>query len=93
MHYPPHVEVMMLVAIPKMKDAVAPCFEVARSFVLARIEKGELVSQRILECTGCEGFGRVQTLRTLRPRLSSVTASRRSTGISSRLSGSACSPR
>ena len=53
----------MLVAIPKMKDAVAPCFEVARSFVLARIEKGELVSQRILECTGCEGFGRVQVLR------------------------------
>jgi predicted Fe-Mo cluster-binding NifX family protein len=59
----------MLVAIPKMKDAVAPCFEVTRSFVLARIENGEVISQRILECTGCEGFGRIQTLRDARAQV------------------------
>ena len=53
----------MIVAIPKFGEAVAPCFEVARVFLLADVEGGRVVSQKILECKGCEGFGRIQLLR------------------------------
>lgn len=53
----------MIVAIPKFGEAVAPCFEVARIFLFARIEGGQIISRKILECKGCEGFGRIQLLR------------------------------
>jgi len=53
----------VIVAIPKFGEAVAPCFEVARVFLFARIEGGQVISQKILECKGCEGFGRIQLLR------------------------------
>ncbi len=42
---------------------MAPCFEVARSFLIARFENNELLSTRVVDCGGCEGFGRVQMLR------------------------------
>ncbi len=55
-----------IVAIPTFQDAVAPCFEAARSFALARISQGNLRSVRLADCSGCEGFGRVQLLRDVR---------------------------
>jgi predicted Fe-Mo cluster-binding NifX family protein len=36
---------------------------VARVFLLANVEGGQVISQKIVECTGCEGFGRIQLLR------------------------------
>jgi predicted Fe-Mo cluster-binding NifX family protein len=56
-------ELLMIVALPKFGDVVAPCFEVARIFMIARVEYGRAVESRIVECGGCEGFGRVQLLR------------------------------
>lgn len=51
------------VALPRFNDIVAPCFEVARYFVLARIENGREVSRETIQCSGCEGFGRISLLR------------------------------
>lgn len=51
------------VAIPIYRDEVAPCFEAARTFVLVRIENGQLVSQRITKSSGCKGFGNLLLLR------------------------------
>lgn len=53
----------MIVAIPTFDGFVAPCFEAARTFVLARVESASIVAKEIVECSGCEGFGRVQLLR------------------------------
>ena len=54
---------IVIVALPTFSDGIAPCFEVARLFVLARIENGIIASKKIIECGGCEGFGRVQLLK------------------------------
>lgn len=53
----------MNVAIPKFNETVAPCFEVARVFLISKVENGVTVDQRLFECTGCEGFGRVKLLQ------------------------------
>lgn len=54
----------MIVAIPKYQDAVAPRFEVARTFLICVIEKGREMTSKLSDCTtGCEGFGRVRLLR------------------------------
>jgi len=53
----------VIVAVPKFNNIVAPCFEVARVFVLATIEGGAVVSTRLVDCGGCEGFGRIQLLQ------------------------------
>ena len=50
------------VAIPTLDDEIAPCFEVARCFVIAEIEKGGRISSSERECRGCEGYGRVKFL-------------------------------
>ncbi|MBD3258778.1 hypothetical protein GF377_10120 [candidate division GN15 bacterium] len=51
------------VAIPIYRDEVAPCFEAAQTFVMARIEGGRVVSRKIVKSTGCKGFGNLQLLR------------------------------
>ena len=56
----------LIVAIPVFGDEVAPCFEAARNFLIARIADGAVRSTRMVECRGCEGFGRVQLLRESR---------------------------
>ena len=53
----------MKVALPVFNDTVAPCFEVARRFLLASIQGREVVSEEVVVCRGCEGFGRVQLIR------------------------------
>ena len=50
------------VAIPKFNDDIAPCFEVAGTFVFATIEDDKITSKTITKCEGCEGFGRVRLL-------------------------------
>jgi len=51
------------VAIPRFKDIVAPCFEVARYFVVAGFEDALEISRETIQCSGCEGFGRIALLR------------------------------
>jgi len=51
------------VAIPRFKDIVAPCFEVARYFVIARFQDNREISRETMQCSGCEGFGRISVLR------------------------------
>ncbi len=53
----------MNVAIPKFGETVAPCFEVARVFLVCRLDNRTPIDRRLLECGGCEGFGRVKLLR------------------------------
>ncbi len=50
------------VAIPILDNDVAPCFEVAHYFVIAEIANGKQISKAIMECEGCEGYGRVKFL-------------------------------
>jgi len=52
-----------IVAIPKYKDAVAPCFETASFILISRLEQKKEVSSSIITCTGCEGFGRVRIIQ------------------------------
>jgi predicted Fe-Mo cluster-binding NifX family protein len=53
----------MNVAIPKLNDSVAACFEVAKHFDIFIIKNNKIVSKRSIECHGNEGFQRVRLLR------------------------------
>jgi predicted Fe-Mo cluster-binding NifX family protein len=53
----------MVIAVPKFRDSVAPCFEAAKYFVLVTAGSDSISEQTIKECFGCEGFGRVQLMR------------------------------
>ncbi|MFZ5981408.1 MAG: NifB/NifX family molybdenum-iron cluster-binding protein [Candidatus Zixiibacteriota bacterium] len=53
----------MIVAIPKYNEIVAPCFEVAGTFLLAEIENGRTEGIKVEQCAGCEGFGRIRFLQ------------------------------
>ena len=53
----------MIIAIPRYDNIVAPCFEVAGTFLLAEIENGRTVSIKVEQCAGCEGFGRIRFLQ------------------------------
>ena len=54
----------MIVAVPTFFDeAIAPRFEVARRFLISRWEGKKELSTQLIECSGCEGFGRVRLLR------------------------------
>jgi predicted Fe-Mo cluster-binding NifX family protein len=57
---------IMIVAVPKFGESVAPCFEAAKYFVMARLEGAQVSEQTIKKCSGCEGFGRVQLMRDKR---------------------------
>lgn len=56
-------EAAMIVALPKFKDNIAPCFEVAHWFLIVRSDGIREISRRLEECCGCEGFGRIELLR------------------------------
>ena len=51
------------VAIPRFQEIVAPCFEVAKYFVVTRFADDGRISRETIQCSGCEGFGRVALLR------------------------------
>jgi predicted Fe-Mo cluster-binding NifX family protein len=53
----------MIVAIPTYQGAVAPCFEVARTFYIIRVEDNRVCSETRIDAGGCEGFGRIQLLK------------------------------
>ena len=53
----------MNVAIPKINDTIASCFEVAKHFIIIEIENGKTLSSKIVECHGIEDFQRVRLLR------------------------------
>jgi len=52
----------MIVAIPKFNNEIAPCFEVASTFLIASIEENLEISMKLHKCEGCEGFGRLRFL-------------------------------
>jgi predicted Fe-Mo cluster-binding NifX family protein len=52
-----------IIAIPEFENKVAPCFESATCFVIAKVENGRTVSIIKSDCIGCEGFERVRILR------------------------------
>lgn len=51
------------IAIPKFKDSVAPCFETASYFLIHDTGKEEEMASQIINCTGCEGYGRIRFLQ------------------------------
>lgn len=53
----------MIVALPKFKEIIAPCFEVARWFLIVCHDGSTEISRRLRECSSCTGFGRVELLR------------------------------
>ena len=55
--------VSMKLAITKFKDAVGPRFETASSFAIFSLKNREVSGRETVNCSGCEGFGRVRILR------------------------------
>lgn len=53
----------MIVALPFLKDRLAPCFEAAREFILAEIDQSRVISTKRVACSGSEGFHRIRLLR------------------------------
>jgi predicted Fe-Mo cluster-binding NifX family protein len=54
---------MEKVAMPILDETLAPCFEVARYFMICDISDPQNIITRIEKCSGCEGFGRVRFLQ------------------------------
>jgi len=52
-----------VVAIPKLREGIAPQFETARYFLICSLDKEGVFTSRIESCAGCEGFGRVRLLQ------------------------------
>jgi len=53
-----------IIAIPKLNENIAPCFETAKYFLINKVKNGhEILSSKIVSSTGCEGFGRVRLLQ------------------------------
>ncbi len=52
----------MNVAIPKLNNNVAPCFEVAKAFEIIEIKNNNVVSSKAVDCPAGEGFKRVRLL-------------------------------
>ena len=52
----------MNVAIPKLNNNVAPCFEVAKAFEIIEIKNNNVVSSKTVDCPAGEGFKRVRLL-------------------------------
>ncbi|MBD3233354.1 MAG: hypothetical protein GF315_06485 [candidate division Zixibacteria bacterium] len=53
----------MKVAIPKFNDMVAPCFEAAASFCIAEIDADGIVAQKVVTCSGVEGYRRIRLVK------------------------------
>ncbi len=52
----------MNVAIPKLNNSVAPCFEAAKEFEIVEIENDRVISAKRVDCPAGEGFKRVRLL-------------------------------
>jgi len=50
------------VAIPILNNDVAPCFEVARKFLIVKIRDNIKISETKIECLGCNGYSQVKFL-------------------------------
>ncbi|RKX29134.1 MAG: hypothetical protein DRP46_07635 [Candidatus Zixiibacteriota bacterium] len=57
------MEMTKKIAIPKFQENVAPCFESASYFMICEADNENEICSQIVECTGCEGFGRVRLLQ------------------------------
>lgn len=53
----------MNVAIPKLNDSIASCFDVAKQFEIVVIKNGKIISSKSVNCHEGEGFQRVRLLR------------------------------
>ena len=53
----------MNLAIPILKNQIAPCFEAAKQFELVVIKNKRIISKRTVNCLSGEGFLRVRLLR------------------------------
>ncbi|MDD5426452.1 MAG: NifB/NifX family molybdenum-iron cluster-binding protein [candidate division Zixibacteria bacterium] len=51
------------VAIPILKNRVAPCFEAATSFVISAVSNRQVISRKTVSCSGSEGYRRVRLLK------------------------------
>ena len=54
---------MERIAMPILDESIAPCFEVARLFMISEIGNGRETLTKVENCAGCEGFGRVRFLQ------------------------------
>lgn len=54
---------IMNVAIPVLKNQIAPCFEAAKQFEIFSIKNKKIVSSKIINCFASEGFMRIRLLR------------------------------
>jgi predicted Fe-Mo cluster-binding NifX family protein len=53
----------MNVAVPVLKNQIAPCFEAAKQFEIYSIKNKKIVSSKIINCFASEGFMRIRLLR------------------------------
>lgn len=53
----------MNIAIPRLNNSIAACFEVANHFDIIVIKNKKVISSKTIECHGSEGFQRVRLLR------------------------------
>ncbi len=53
----------MIIAVPKYGKMTAPCFETAGNFLIAIAEDGKIILSRLVSCSGCRGFSRVNLLK------------------------------
>jgi len=58
-----HLKINMNLAIPVLRNQIAPCFEAARQFELIIIKNKKIISSRTVNCQSSEGFLRVRLLR------------------------------
>lgn len=58
-----HLDFIMNVAIPVLKNQIAPCFEAAKHFELVVVKNKKVISKRTVNCLAAEGFLRVRLLR------------------------------
>jgi predicted Fe-Mo cluster-binding NifX family protein len=54
---------IMNVAIPVLKNQIAPCFEAAKQFEIFSIKNKKIVSSKVINCFANEGFMRIRLLR------------------------------
>jgi predicted Fe-Mo cluster-binding NifX family protein len=53
----------MIVAIPILRDQIAPCFEAAKKFEILTIKNKKISSSKRINCYASEGFIRIRLLR------------------------------
>ena len=54
---------IMNVAIPRLNEFIAPCFEAAKCFEIISIKNGKLASTKTINCSASEGFFRIRLLQ------------------------------